>query len=78
MQSVVLNTTSDQVEEKELSAKRKWDEEPISQQELARLIESTYNYIFSVEDMRVQRHINKVEDLYQNAPLNFDAETRMK
>ena len=43
--------------------------------ELERLIESTYNYIYSVEDVRVQRQINKVEDLYESAPLKFDAGT---
>ena len=40
--------------------------------ELARLIEKTYNYIYSVEDKRILRMINKVEDLFDSAPINFD------
>ena len=40
--------------------------------ELARLIEKTYNYIYSVEDKRVLRMISKVEDLFDNAPILFD------
>ena len=40
--------------------------------ELARCIEQTYQYIYSVEDKRMGRRINKIEDLYENNPLNFD------
>ena len=40
--------------------------------ELARLIEQTYQYIYSVEDKRLARHINRVEDLFEDNPLVFD------
>lgn len=42
--------------------------------ELQRLIESTYQYIYSVEDMRISRRIAKVEDLFTAAPMSFDTE----
>ena len=40
--------------------------------EYARVIERTYQYIYSVEDKRMGRRINKVEDLFDNNPLSFD------
>lgn len=40
--------------------------------ELARVIEKTYNYIYSVEDKRTLRMVNKVEDLFESAPIMFD------
>ena len=40
--------------------------------ELARLIDNTYNYIYSVEDKRILRMIGKVEDLFDSAPIMFD------
>ena len=47
----------------------------VTHAELARLIEQTYQYIYSVEDMRIQRRIHKVEDLFESNPLLFDSET---
>ena len=47
------------------------DEMPINA-ELARVIEKTYNYIYSVEDKRTIRMVNKVEDLFESAPIMFD------
>lgn len=47
------------------------DEMPINA-ELARVIEKTYNYIYSVEDKRTLRMVNKVEDLFESAPIMFD------
>ena len=44
-----------------------------SKAELARLIESTYQYIYSVEDKRMARRIGKVEDLFESNPMIFDA-----
>ena len=40
--------------------------------ELARIIEQTYQYIYSVEEKRMARMINKVEDLFEANPLSFD------
>ena len=40
--------------------------------ELARVIEQTYQYIYSVEEKRMARMINKVEDLFEANPLTFD------
>ena len=45
---------------------------PDTDAELARLIEKTYNYIYSVEEKRTIRTINKVEDLFDSAPIMFD------
>lgn len=39
---------------------------------MGRLIEKTYNYIYSVEDKRMLRMVNKVEDLFDSAPILFD------
>lgn len=39
---------------------------------MARLIEQTYQYIYSVEEKRMSRMINKVEDLFDSNPLMFD------
>lgn len=36
----------------------------LSYTELGRLIEATYLYIYSVEDMRLQRRIDAVEELF--------------
>lgn len=38
--------------------------EEVDQTELARLIETTYQYIYSVEDMRIARRVGKIEDLF--------------
>ena len=36
------------------------------------MIEKTYSYIYSVEDKRILRTVNKVEDLFESAPITFD------
>ena len=46
--------------------------EPEIDAELARVIEGTYNYIYSVEEKRISRMISKVEDLFDSNPIMFD------
>lgn len=57
------------------SMNKKWGpSKPISGEELARLIEATYQYIYTVEEMRISRRIGTIEDLFAKNPLNFEAE----
>ena len=54
---------------------KKWGpSKPMSSDELARLIEATYQYIYSVEEMRIARRIGKVEDLFNKNPISFESE----